>query len=82
MLDSLVPSSATTTPVVYRESLYDKRNTRVEWSDMFKDLPPIEVHQLFTRVKAKRRKSHKVSAHTVFDKESHAEARLPAYLPK
>ena len=35
---------------------------------MFKDLSPIEVHQLFAHFKAKRRKTHKVSAHTVFDK--------------
>jgi hypothetical protein len=74
-LDCSVPFSTTTKPTVYRdmyiryrEALKQKRDTRVGWSDMFKDLFPIEVHQLFAHFKAKRRKTHKVSTHTVFDK--------------
>jgi hypothetical protein len=73
--DSSVPFPTTTKPAVYhdiynryREALKEKRETRVGWSDMFNGLSPSEVQQLFTQFKSKRRKSHKVSAHTVFDK--------------
>ncbi len=75
VLDCSVPFTATTKPKDYRDiynryrqALKEKRDTRVGWLDMFKDLSPIEVHQLFAHFEAKRRKTHKVSAHIVFDK--------------
>jgi hypothetical protein len=75
LFGSSVPFSATTKPSVYRDiynryrqALKAKHDTRIGWSDLFKDLSPTEVHQLFTRVKAKHRQPNKVSAHTVFDK--------------
>ena len=51
----------------FRATIRDKRNNRVGRSDIFAGLTPYEVQQMFVRIGAKRRRTCKASAQSVFD---------------
>ncbi len=75
VLDQSSPFKTTATPSLYgamynryREAVKQQCNTRIGWSDVFKDMSPAEVQQFFVKIAKQRRPPHRVSAHNVYTK--------------
>ena len=86
VLDQSVTFPTTATPSSYgamynryRVALKQQCNTRLGWSDIFKDMSPAEVQQLFAKMDKKRRNLHCVSAHNVYSKAMPKPKSPPVY---